>query len=267
MTAPKFKFPEKKSVWENPASSSQTDPSQAEKKTDANAGYLSSGNNDSLKLFDHSKSTDDGESIWLLSYSDLMTMLFSFFVMLMSFSKIDTEAFEKTRKVTTELFGGEYKRPHAEMLDKLKKEIQQQGLTEKTFFKELENGIVLTFRGSIFFDAGSAEIKAEALGLLKKVMPIVKTQSSRYKVIVEGHTDDSPISTAQFPSNWELSSQRATAVLRLFEQGGFERTHLRAMGYADTLPVVPNRDKADTPIVDNQSQNRRVVIKLLQSAE
>jgi len=255
MGAPVFKLPERK----NPLSNS------TESKTDNREESSYVVDEMVLHKMVQRGGGDEGESIWLLSYSDLMTLLFAFFVMLMSFSRIDVEAFEKTRKETTELFGGEYQKPHKEMLTELKKEVQVEGLNDKAVFDELEKGIALTFRGSAFFDAGSAAIKPEALQLLKKVIPVVKKQQRKYNVVVEGHTDDNPIHTDYFPSNWELSSQRASAVLRLFEEFGFDRNSLRSIGFADTLPVVPNRDSSGNVIAENQNQNRRVVIKLIRS--
>ena len=212
-----------------------------------------------------SQGGEDGEALWLLSYSDMMTLLFGFFVLLMSFSKIDVDAFEKVRKETTLTFGGEYKKPFTDLKEKLSEKVQGQGLTDKAFFDEFEKGITITFRGSVFFQAGSTELLPEAKTLLENLIPVVQSKSSHFNVVVEGHTDDTPIHSELFASNWELSAQRASAVIRLFESHGFGRAHLRAIGYADTMPVVPNRDKAGIPIPDNQSQNRRVVIKLVRS--
>lgn len=114
-----------------------------------------------------------------------------------------------------------------------------------------------------FFDSGSATISESGKNLLKDVA--VTIQSEKYKdfqVTVEGHTDDSPISTAQFPSNWELSTARASAVVRYVLEQGIPAARLRAAGYADTFPKSPNRDTTNNPIPANQAQNRRVVIKL-----
>ena len=83
-----------------------------------------------------------------------------------------------------------------------------------------------------------------------------------YQVTVEGHTDDSPISTLQFPSNWELSTARAAAVVHCLLQQGILAQRLRAAGYADTFPVALNRDAHGQAIPENQARNRRVVIKL-----
>lgn len=209
--------------------------------------------------------SEDGESLWLLSYSDMMTLLFGFFVLLMSFSKIDLEAFEKVKKETTSVFGGEYQKPFQQMKDELKDQVKLQGLNDKAVFDELEKGITITFRGSIFFDSGSADLKPEAIELLKKVIPVVKKQDSKFNVVVEGHTDDNPIQSDKFPSNWELSSYRASAVLRLFEENGFNKSNLRAIGFADTMPILPNRDADNQIIPGNQSQNRRIVLKLVRA--
>lgn len=261
MGAPIFKFPERKTPW----SESEKSQTIAGGKNPEENSYII--DEMLLNKMVNSNKSDEGESIWLMSYSDLMTLLFGFFVMLMSFSRLDVEAFEKTRKETTELFGGEYQKPHKDMVDQLKKETEVQGLTEKAVFDELEKGVALTFRGSAFFDPGSADIKVAAQDLLKKVIPVIKNQQRKYNVVVEGHTDDNPISSEQFPSNWELSSQRASAVLRLFEKSGFARSSLRAIGFADTLPVAPNRDTAGRVITENQNQNRRVVIKLIRASQ
>jgi chemotaxis protein MotB len=83
-----------------------------------------------------------------------------------------------------------------------------------------------------------------------------------YRITVEGHTDDEPISSAQFPSNWELSAARAAAVVRFFAEHGIPANRLRAAGYAQTHPLAPNRDDAGNPIPENQAKNRRVVIEL-----
>ncbi len=209
---------------------------------------------------------DAGESIWLLSYADLMTLLVGFFALLLSFSKIDVESFEKVRKETTEIFGGEYQKPFQKLKDELKDNVKLQGLNDKAVFDELEKGLSITFRGSVFFDSGSADLKPEAIELLKKVIPTIKKQNTQFNVVVEGHTDDNLIKSDKFPSNWELSSNRASAVLRLFEENGFPKTKLRAIGFADTLPVVPNRASSGEISPENQSQNRRIVIKLIRSS-
>ena len=114
-----------------------------------------------------------------------------------------------------------------------------------------------------FFPSGSATISADGQAVLADVAQRLKSDELRdYLITVEGHTDDAPISTAQFPSNWELSTARASAVVHYFLDQGIPAQKLRAAGYADTFPKLPNRDAQGHPIPENQAQNRRVVIKL-----
>ena len=114
-----------------------------------------------------------------------------------------------------------------------------------------------------FFGSGSATLSGPGRAILQDVAATLGTDKLRdYHVTVEGHTDDSPITTAQFPSNWELSTARASAVVHFFLDHGIPALRLRAAGYADTFPVVANRDAAGTAIPENQARNRRVVIKL-----
>jgi chemotaxis protein MotB len=94
-------------------------------------------------------------------------------------------------------------------------------------------------------------------------MPQLKSANFQdYSITVEGHTDDVPIETNLFPSNWELSTARAASVVRALVANGIPAAKLRAAGYADIMPKAPNRDGAGRPIPENQAQNRRVVIKL-----
>lgn len=220
---------------------------------------------DRQSLAPQAEAEGEGETLWLLSYADMMTLLFGFFVMLSSFSVVDTEKFEKVRLQSTQLFGGQFKKAQHQLEDEIKDKINEKGLSNEALFNELEKGVAITFRGSTFFESASAELRPDALELLNKVLPSIKKQQSRFSIVVEGHTDDSPISTEKFPSNWELSSQRASAVLRFFENNGFDRSQLRAIGFADTVPVLPNREADNSAIQENQSQNRRVVIKLLRN--
>lgn len=215
-------------------------------------------------LANHSEDTD---SNWLISYADMMTLLFGFFVMLMSFSKIDVDTYEKARKETTKYFGGEFKQPFQNMQNELREEATQKQMAEQMHFDMDSKGITVTFRGALFFDTGSIDLKSEAVVMLKTLIPVIQRQGPDMTVIVEGHTDDNPISDRRFPSNWELSAFRASTVLRVFEQSGFNRNNLRAIGFGDTVPAFPNRDKAGRAIAENQAQNRRVVLRIIRTAK
>jgi len=114
-----------------------------------------------------------------------------------------------------------------------------------------------------FFDSGSAVLSNDGMSILRDVAASLKSdQYKNYQITVEGHTDDTPIRTAQFPSNWELSTARASSVVHYFLDQGIPAPRLRAAGYADTFPKAPNRDSNGIPIPANRAENRRVVIKL-----
>jgi flagellar motor protein MotB len=121
----------------------------------------------------------------------------------------------------------------------------------------------LEMSSSAFFDSGSAKLSDNGKSILRELAEELRSDRYEgYQVTVEGHTDDTPISTRQFSSNWELSTARAAVVVRFFLDRSIPAQKLRAAGYADTYPKVPNRDANGKAIPENQAQNRRVVIKL-----
>jgi flagellar motor protein MotB len=121
----------------------------------------------------------------------------------------------------------------------------------------------IAFDSTALFGRASATLNSSGKVILQEVIGNLKSEDYRdYMVTIEGHTDDAPINTVQFPSNWELSTARAAAVVRFFVEQGVSAQRLRAAGYADTRPLQPNRDDAGIEMPDNQTKNRRVVIVL-----
>jgi chemotaxis protein MotB len=136
----------------------------------------------------------------------------------------------------------------AEMMDQISTEITPDGLK-------------LELASSALFPAGSAQILPAMKETLKRLnIAILRLPAGQFIMRVEGHTDDVPISTAEFRSNWELASDRAINVLNLFEADGFPSNQLAAVSFADTQPKVPNRTAQGEPIRINQAKNRRVVV-------
>jgi chemotaxis protein MotB len=119
-------------------------------------------------------------------------------------------------------------------------------------------GLVISLREMGFFDSGSAEVRASSKAAVQRIARVLLAQASNIRI--EGHTDDVPIHNAQFNSNWELSTARATEMIRLFlTEYNFPPTRLSAAGYAEYHPVASNR----TP--EGRAQNRRVDIVVLGS--
>lgn len=208
---------------------------------------------------------DEGEGNWLISYADLMTLLFAFFVLIAAFSTPDPAKFEKMKEETVKGMKAKYTSPYEDLAKAFRDILKQEKLEKQVSIQILDDGLELTSNGTLFFDSGSAELNPRAKFLVEKIAGVLVTQNpkqSGFHVVVEGHTDDTPIVSARFPSNWELSASRASTVVRLIESKGFNHSLLRPEGRADTEPVAPNRDANNLPIALNQAQNRRIVIKV-----
>jgi len=121
-----------------------------------------------------------------------------------------------------------------------------------------ERGLVIRFVEGVLYDSGKADIKEQAKSILDKIVPVLK-QSQR-QIRIEGHTDNVPIHTREFPSNWELSTARAVNVVRYFiDKHNFSPYMMSAAGYGEYRPVAPN----DTD--KHRALNRRVDIVILKS--
>jgi chemotaxis protein MotB len=226
---------------------------------------------------------ENESSAWLFTFADMMTLILTFFVLLYSMSKMEVEKFKMVMTSVQSSFG-EYapaiarlKITEAEdqqekeaedegplidqaILDEMKsrgmlKEIQdfitKKGL-DKHIIASVENAnIVLRVKDAVLFPSGKAELTAKAKPVLNDIIAIFQKYMD-FRVSIAGHTDDVPISTVQFPSNWELSAVRATTVLRYLIEGGVDMSRLTATGYGELMPLFPNDS------VENRAQNRRV---------
>lgn len=201
---------------------------------------------------------------WLVSYADMMTLLFGFFVLMYFFASQDQpDAWEKVRKGLSQSFGGEYVDRFQKVDDEIKDLFKGNSETLKSIVIEPSpNGVRIMFQSAILFDLGKAALRPEVVGIVNSIIQLIKERGSDLDVIIEGHTDNLPITNQRFPSNWELSAVRASTIVRLFEDAGFQRSRLQAVGFADTAPLFPNVDENNQSIPENQAKNRRVVIRV-----
>lgn len=214
------------------------------------------------------KDTGHNESNWLISYADMMTLLCVFYIMLFSMSKINTPEFEKVKKEVAEQVGAQYVSPTEDLAKNVDQLLKQSGVNDSQATVTTDGvSVSIAFRSTLFFQTMSAEILDEGKEVLKKVISgISKDKNGNnpgYKVVIEGHTDPQPIVGGLFPSNWELSSARATRVVRLFLEQGFDAKNLLAIGYADTHPVVESRNADGTWNEESLAKNRRVVLRVM----
>lgn len=202
---------------------------------------------------------------WLLTYSDMITLLLAFFAMLIAVSQTDIALWEQMKQGMRSDVAGKEKveTPLAEIkidLDSLLLEERNQGLVGIVLDK---NGIVLSFNSSSLYNSGEAILLPSGERIITKVTQALNALGYyQFRVDVEGHTDNVPINTPRFPSNWELSVARASEVVKFFIREGVNADRLKASGYADTKPVLPHVDEFGRDIVENRAANRRIVIRI-----
>ena len=231
---------------------------------------------------------------WLDTYSDCVTLLMTFFVLLYSMSTVDVEkvkAISEAFSIMTgqqadsileykeydgnePVVGGETRyedlgqntsqeevQSQNKMYDQVKEYLQKNQMNSNVAeVKSDERGIIIELRDNVLFDSGKAELITGSTDILDKVNALISTLPN--KVVVEGHTDNVPINTAEFPSNWELSTVRATTVVRYFvDNCGQDPSRISAAGYGEYKPVVENTSD------ENKAKNRRVNILILANNE
>jgi len=218
---------------------------------------------------------------WITTYGDMMSLLLCFFVLLFALSTIDARKFEKAilslqgalgllpaggglvgepTPVDLRTILQELEREDFKQLEEVEKTLAQaigsEGLEGQIEMSRDSRGLVVRFCDSVLFDLGKADLRPEARVILDKVAQVIKGIPNHVRV--EGHTDDLPIGTERFPSNWELSTGRSSAVIRyLIERHVVPATRLSAAGYGEYRPIVPNDSE------DNRRKNRRVDIVIL----
>lgn len=218
---------------------------------------------------------DENLDRWLLTYSDLITLLLAFFIVMYSMSQLDAKRFGKMAEALNGVLrGGESvlknknndnsKTGHGLLnmgnLRMIQKYVEEKFKTlgkKNVIETELtERGLVVHIMDQALFNEGSAKLQPKAMDILDQISETIKSLPNHIRV--EGHTDDRPINTDVYPSNWELSSARATEVVRYFTNDhAIAPNRISALGYGEYRPVAPNNS------IENRSRNRRVDIVIL----
>ncbi len=222
---------------------------------------------------------------WMVTYADLMSLLFALFVLLLSFSEVNDNSFQKNAGPMREAFnqnadfqtdeqsnlsGGrgilsgvksvQMDIPQTEaireaMVAQLRRSLQADIANHLVELQETNTGIIVRFPSETAFQSGGAELAPSSYATLDKIIPVLARTPGDIKV--GGHTDDIPISTLQYRSNWDLSSARATSVVHYFLRSGqIPKKRLTSQGYADSRPLIENK----TP--EARAKNRRVEISI-----
>lgn len=199
---------------------------------------------------------------WAVSLADMMTLVLTFFVVLVSISSLNAKKYRDVAESMAKAMGSRERQVEVISTEGIKQALElmvsAQNLQGEVAVKSAQGGIDIVIAGGILFDLGSAQLKPEAKNLLERVAAQLKTLP--YAISVEGHTDNIPINSPSYPSNWELSAARSSEVVRFFIDKGIPKSRLKAVGLADTRPLAPNLTHDGRPIPQNQAKNRRVVI-------
>lgn len=209
---------------------------------------------------------EDNVDSWLMSYADMITLLLSFFVIFVATSKPQENELAAATKGMHERFGTlsletPFDGVYRDMVGVVASNNQDRNIAiEKT-----SRGVQVELSALNFFQSDSADISTEQLPALMELAQAMKKGKLTNCIIeIEGHTDDTPVDSPEFASNWELAAARATRIVRLLIEQGVEPEKLRATSFAQTQPVVPNEDAHGAPIPQNKEKNQRVVIRMEQ---
>jgi chemotaxis protein MotB len=212
---------------------------------------------------------------WVMTYGDMMSLLLTFFVLIVSFSSMQEVKFEQAAKSLKDAFGvmaapesvielndplvprDTFRETDLEFLYEIRsveKEVLDREVQDDVQVEIRDDGVLFRMTAPFLFASGRAELRPEAAPVLDRLGRMFRKFPA--EVRVEGHTDDIPIASGRFPSNWELSAARAVAVARYFQAAGLPAGRLAATGYGEHRPVAGNDSAA------GRAANRRVEILL-----
>ena len=237
---------------------------------------------------------------WLVSYADFITLLFATFVVLYALSQIDLAKFKDLKISLAKAFSSAPTILQGDegVLNKKGNDVMDAGgqmdnqniipplldapyakKEESTFQDAIKNldgkkinsikgvkaeiterGLIIKLVGNIFFESSTATIKKESYKTLEEVGNMIKTKFPNHLIRVEGHTDNQLMSSSFYPSNWELSSARASSIVRfMISNYGISKDRFSALGYADSRPITSNNTE------EGRKKNRRVEIVILRN--
>jgi chemotaxis protein MotB len=185
------------------------------------------------------------DATWLYSYADLMTQLLIFSILMLVVLGIKPPAKDQPKKHDDLL----------ETVNQVEQFVKESGLADSMAVDRAADRLVIRMKSAILFGEAQAALTPAAERVLSGLAPVLARAPSLLRV--EGHTDDVPIRSSHFPSNWELSTERAISVIRYLEEHGIDRGRLSVAGYGEFHPLAPNDSS------ERRALNRRVEIVVL----
>lgn len=230
----------------------------------------------SKKKVHHEEHVDE---TWLIPYADMLTLLLALFIVMFAMSKLDNEKMEKVSEQFNIIFSGgsgvlekngtslipmnnfpslneQEEDKMTEIKLNIEKEIKSSGYSDKISITLDEKGLGISIQDVVLFNSGKADVLNNVNPMLLHISEMLKGLDNEIKVV--GHTDNVPIKTAQFRSNWDLSAMRAINVMNFFiDSGGLDPARFAFEGYGEYSP------KYDNSTDEGKAKNRRVEILLI----
>jgi chemotaxis protein MotB len=199
-----------------------------------------------------------GIAPWVITFADMVTLLMVFFILLFAIGTVEQEKWRQITQVDEQTVhavdevGAMVNREMVDIISEVEEFVFKNKLSGEVRVASDERGAVITISDVVLFPAGSADMTPKGQNTLRQVFDVLK--QFNYNVKVEGHTDNTPIHTLRFPSNWELSASRASQVAHMLIKDGFPPERLSVEGFAEFRPKVPNTSP------ENRAINRRIEV-------
>ncbi|MBI2235560.1 MAG: flagellar motor protein MotB [Magnetospirillum sp.] len=202
------------------------------------------------------------DNSWMDTFGDMVSLLLCFFIMLAAISKVDANLYEQVQSGMAKEIGNQnVAKPLQDLKTQMDQMVAGMGADEAVDVGRDDKGLVLNLAAGAMFKVGSAEIQSQMLPVLKEIAETLSNpRFATYTIEIQGHTDDTPMRTGQYPTNWDLSSARALTTLKAFAQLGMAQSRMRLAALADVAPRAPNRSPDGNPYPENQALNRRIEV-------
>lgn len=218
----------------------------------------------SKKVVVEEENDEGGANDWLATYSDMITLLMAFFVIFFSASKVDMQLFEELKNgFVSDKLNTTTGSPLKMLYNQLDSTFDNSAMDNpRVDIEKNYRGINILLGSESLFSSGEANLTPAGRQTINELCQSLDSIVGKYNLTmdIEGHTDDTPIRSFRFPSNWELSSARAATVLRQMIENGLPPENSRAIGFADVKPTIKPFDTEGNYVKGSREKNRRVEI-------
>lgn len=206
---------------------------------------------------------DEGGEDWLVSYADMMTLIACFFILMMAFAHFDPVGFSAKAEKFSKAFRKDKNKSSSIKLQEITEEVAKHDLKDRAKISLKQGELIVTFSTSTLFKNGKHVLTSDADKMLDSLVDVIKITNPSYRILIEGHADDS-LKNTNFQTQWELSVARAAYIAKKFENYGFPKDRIVPIGRGNSRLIVDSLDKEGKRVEKKARLNRRVVVRLLE---